>query len=165
MSRRMTLKEPRNARAPFSSQSGQSLIEVALLTPLLLLLLLGVIDLGRYAYDAILVGNAARAAVAYGARDGTAAVDLTAITAAACQDFAGSNACGLTVTKAYLCQCDNGGTIGAGISCTTQTCPSPSHEVTSLQVTASDNFSPLVNYPGIPTTMNVSRTATMRMWK
>ena len=52
------------------SPSGQSLLEVALLTPMLLALLLGAIELGRYAYISILVGNAARAGAAYGDTSG-----------------------------------------------------------------------------------------------
>jgi len=48
------------------SESGQSLVEVALLLPFLVLMMLGVIELGRYAYIGILVGNAARAGAAYG---------------------------------------------------------------------------------------------------
>ena len=146
-------------------QSGQNLFEVALVMPFLVVLVLGVIDLGRFAYEGILVGNASRAAVAYGAQAGVNAADSTGIQAAACQDFAGSNTCGLTVSSQFLCQCDDAGTIGSPISCTTQTCATGSHEVVSLQVTSSDSFSPLFGYPGIPSSVSISRTATMRMWQ
>lgn len=153
-------------RARFRSESGQSLVELALLTPLLLLLVVGAIEIGRYAAKAIGVGNAARAGAAYGVRDHFAAADLTGITSAACQDYQGGNTCGLTVTKAYLCQCDNGGTVDpVPITCTTGSCPAPSLEVVSLQVTASGSFTSLFTYPGIPSPLAVSRTATMRIWK
>src|ERR1700730_8362816 len=48
-------------RALLRSERGQSLVELALLTPLLLILIIGVVEMGRYASLGILVGNAARA--------------------------------------------------------------------------------------------------------
>src|SRR5689334_11227415 len=116
------------SRAGFRSESGQGLLEVALVTPLLLLLLLGVVDLGRYAYEAILVGNAARAGAGYGAQNPYTAGDPTGICDAASDDFQGSAvACSgntstgtngtLSVTSTFVCECDNAGTISAG-SCT-----------------------------------------------
>lgn len=141
-------------------------MELALLTPLFLLLVVGAIEIGRYAARAIEVGNAARAGAAYGVQDHFAAADLPGVTAAACQDFQGQNTCGLTVTKAYVCQCDNSGTVDpTPIDCTTGSCTAPSREVVSLQVTASGSFNALFTYPGIPSPITVSRTATMRIWK
>jgi Flp pilus assembly protein TadG len=150
-------------RASLCSESGQSLLEVALLTPLLLLLLVGVIELGRFAYFGILVGNAARAGVAYGAQNAQDADDPTGldIPAAVCNDFQQQSTCGLSVSKAYLCQCDNGGTIGASINCTTTTCPVGQREVVALQVTAAGTFTPLFNM-GF-SSITVTRTATQRI--
>ena len=51
----------RPKRMNLHRQSGQALVEMAFVVPLLLLLALGVIEVGRYAYISILVGNAARA--------------------------------------------------------------------------------------------------------
>ena len=150
----------------FRPDSGQSIVELALLTPLFLLLVVGAIEVGRYATRAIELGNAARAGAAYGARDHFAAADLPGITGAACQDFQGGNTCDLTITKAYLCQCDNSGTVDpAGIDCTTGSCPAPDREVVSLQVTAQGTFTALFTYPGIPSPITISKTATMRIWK
>lgn len=53
---------------------------MALLTPLLLTLLIGIIELGRYAYLSILVGNAARAGAAYGAQSLAQSSDTAAFT-------------------------------------------------------------------------------------
>lgn len=150
----------------FYSERGQGLLEVALLTPLLLLLTLGVIEIGRYASKSLSLGNAARAGVAYGAQDHFFATDDAGITKAACQDFEGQDTCSLTITKAYVCQCDNGGNVDASaIDCGTGSCPSGTREVESLQVTAAGTFTSLFNYPGIPSQLNVTRSATMRIWK
>ncbi|HEY7624899.1 MAG TPA: TadE/TadG family type IV pilus assembly protein [Candidatus Limnocylindria bacterium] len=48
---------------------GQSLIEVALALPILLLLVIGIADLGRFAHYAIGVSHAARDAAAYAAKE------------------------------------------------------------------------------------------------
>lgn len=45
---------------------GQSLVEFALVLPILLLMLAGVLDLGRYYHSFILVTNAAREGARYG---------------------------------------------------------------------------------------------------
>ena len=155
---------------PRCLESGQSLIELALLVPLLLLLLLGVIEIGRYAYEGILLGNAVRAGVAYGSQSQTDSADINGITATACSDFegagySGSGTCSppMVISTSYLCQCDSGGVVGSAIDCTTGTCPSGTHEVTSLEVTGTGTFTPIFNYPGFPPRLVIVRTATLRI--
>lgn len=150
-------------------QSGQSLVEVALLTPLLLAILVGGIELGRYAYIAILVGNAARAGAGYGAQSLVQSVDTTSIQTAADNDFQsnGQNVSNLTVTSSTSCGCDNGGTTTSA-ACTSSsnssagTCTS-GHWVVMVSVTASGTFNSLFSYPGIPKSISVSKTATLRV--
>jgi len=55
-----------------TESGGQSLIEVALALPLLLVLLLGMVDGARAYYVAGLVANAAREGASYAARNATA---------------------------------------------------------------------------------------------
>jgi Flp pilus assembly protein TadG len=147
-------------------QSGQSLLELAFLVPLLLLLALGVIEVGRYAYIAILVGNAARAGTAYGTQSLPQSVDTVGITTAADNDFQnnGQNVGDLAITSSVSCGCDGSGTVAAA-ACTgvgAGTCAS-GHWVVVLSVTASGTFSSLFNYPGIPASITVSRTSSMRV--
>lgn len=157
MQRRTAPNQPR--RRPMS---GQSLLEVALLSPLLFLLLIGVIEIGRYAYFAIGVGNAAHAAAAYAAQNTVTAGNTTGITAAACYDFnETSSNCGLSVTTTYTCQCDNNGSMTADASCAA--CGATEVLAPYVQVTASGNFTPIFNFPFIPSQFTVSRTATMRI--
>jgi Flp pilus assembly protein TadG len=151
------------------SQSGQSLVEVALLTPILLTLLIGGIELGRYAYLSILVGNAARAGAAYGAQSLPQSVDTADIQTAADNDFQnnGQNISKLTVTSTTSCGCDNGGTITSA-SCSPKTNPTAGtcvagHWVVMVQVTASGTFNSIFSYPGIPSSISVSRTSTLRV--
>ena len=148
-------------------QSGQSLLEVALMLPFILLLLLGVIEMGRYAYIAILVGNAARAGAAYGVQSNAQSSDQPGITAAAKNDFQnnGQNSSLLTVDAPVLvCGCDGNGSV-ATAACTgtgAGTCAS-GHWTVTLTVTAHGTFSGLFNYPGIPPSVTISRSATMRV--
>jgi Flp pilus assembly protein TadG len=157
-------------------QFGQALVELALVAPILLTLALGVVEIGRYAYIAILVGNAARAGTAYGAQSLPASADSAGIRAAVKADFAGSasnnglNASTLTtVNSSVACGCDNGGTITTA-GCGTTTDPNPTagscttgHWVVVLSVTAGGTFNALFNYPGIPASIAVTRLATMRV--
>src|SRR5215468_1823879 len=93
-------------------QSGQNLLEVALMLPFLLLLLLGVIEIGRYAYIGILVGNAARAGAAYGAQSNAQSVDTPGIQNASLNDFMNNGqGTNLTVASSVACGCDSAGVV------------------------------------------------------
>jgi Flp pilus assembly protein TadG len=145
------------------------MLELALVTPLLLALVVGVIELGRYSYIGILVGNAARAGAAYGAQSLPQSADTTGIQTATDNDFQsnGQKVSNLTVTSSTSCGCDSGGTITAA-GCTTGANPTAGtcaagHWVVTVSVTASGTFNSIFNYPGIPKSIAVSRTSTMRV--
>lgn len=70
----------------FLGQRGAALVEFAVIAPLLILITLGTIELGRYAYFAILVSNAAQAGAAYGSQNITTAEDTPGMEAAVVQD-------------------------------------------------------------------------------
>jgi Flp pilus assembly protein TadG len=146
------------------SQSGQSLVEVALLLPFLVLMLLGVIELGRYAYIGILVGNAARAGAAYGTQSLPQSVDTTNISLAAQNDFQNNGQTGLSVTSSVSCGCDSSGTVTSSACSGTGagTCGT-GHWVVIVSVTASGTFTSLFNYPGIASSISLSRTSSMRV--
>jgi len=155
------------------SEAGQSLLEMALLTPMLLALVLGTIEMGRFAYLSILVGNAARAGAAYASQSlvqstcppsGTCGIQL-----AAEHDFqdSGQDVTKLTVTSSTSCGCDNGGTITSAV-CDTATNPTAGkctagHWVVMVSVTASGSFPSMFGFPGIPSPLNLSSTATLRV--
>jgi Flp pilus assembly protein TadG len=160
------LQHLRRSRRRLSSESGQSLVELALLAPILLSLVIGVVEMGRYAYIAILVGNAASAGAAYGAQRLPNSADISGIQTAAQNDFQdGKSVAGLTVSSSNVCGCDSGGTTVNVASCTgagAGTCAT-GHWVVSVQVTASGTFNSMFKYPGIPKSLALTRTATMRV--
>lgn len=141
------------------------MVELAFLTPFLLLLLIGCIEIGRYAYFSIAVGNAAHAGAAYASQSTSTAAQTANITAAVCYDFNGTSGtgtqCGLTVTTTYTCQCDSQGTMSADSSCAA--CGATQALIPYVQVKATGTFTPIFNYPGIPKSFTVTRTATMRI--
>ena len=149
----------------FRSERAQSLVELALLTPILLLLVIGIVEMGRFAYLSILVGNSASAGAVYGAQNLADSADTTGISDAATHDFQnGQSLTGLTITSSDVCGCDSGGATTTA-SCTggsAGTCAS-GHWVVSVQVVATGTFNSLFRYPGIPRSLTVTRTVTMRV--
>jgi hypothetical protein len=142
----------------------------------LLLLALGIIEIGRFAYISILVGNAARAGAAWGAEDHGHAGDSTGIANAANQDFNGFEGQTLAVSSAPLCTCDSAGSFSPnppytsfcyappdGTNATAGKCSGGGHWAVLVTVTASGTFYPLFKYPGIPASVDLSSTATMQV--
>jgi Flp pilus assembly protein TadG len=76
---------------------GQSAVEIALALPILLLLVLGIGDLGRFAYYAIAAQNAAREGAAFAAKN--PAVTTTMVHSRVCAEvqFGGSGCPTVTV--------------------------------------------------------------------
>lgn len=87
---------PLNHRHP-SRQRGQSLVELALILPLLCVLLLGAADFARALSAYIALGNVAREGAHYGSMSAANAADLDGIRAAALQE-AGNSIFGVTPT-------------------------------------------------------------------
>ena len=77
-------------------QTAQSLVEFALTLPLLLLILLGAVDLGRVFNASVAITNASREAARYGMSN---LDDTTGIKARAIQEAAGS---GITLTPSNI---------------------------------------------------------------
>lgn len=160
----MKLSKGKDVR--FRRQSGQSLMEFAMLLPILLALSIGVIEIGRYAYISILVSNAARAGAAFGSLSLSRSADPSGISTAANNDFANNGQTGLRVSSSDSCGCDSAGTITSqACTSTSTTLPasycSSGHWVVRVNVTASGTFNALFHYPGIPASMTVSKTATL----
>ena len=135
------------------SSRGGAAVELAVITPLLVLLAIGVMDYGRVFFTSIAVANAARAGSEWGAFDNNRPLQQTAI-----QNFAMSDAqeFGITVNAQRVCKC--GDTVG---SCTAS-CGAYGEARVFVVVTATKSVAMLLPYPGLPSTIAVSRTATFR---
>lgn len=139
-----------------SRETGQSVVETALFIPILLIAILVTADLGRVCYAAMEVADAARAGVQYGAQSVVTAADTSGMETAAKNDAVDLSA--LSVSATSFCACVN----GSQVDCITGSCSSGSPG-TYVQVTTSSTFTPLVDYPGLPSSIPLSDTAVMRV--
>lgn len=137
------------------SDTGSATVEFALLLPMMLLLVLGVVDFARLFYAAITVASAARAGVQYGAQDTTTARNTAQMQTAALNDA--TDITGVTATAEFYCECSN----GTRVDCVSGTCSGASPPV-YVSVTVAKTFTTLVDYPGIPHNTVLLRTARMR---
>jgi Flp pilus assembly protein TadG len=136
-----------------SGQLGQTVVEMAMLLPLLLLLMVGLIEIGRYAYFDILISNAARAGAQYGAQSLIQAADVNGIRTAAQNDGLAA----MTITSLQECGCNAGALGGCPAG---GVCPLP---LVYVKVTATDTYNSMFNYPGLPRSLTLTSTVTMRV--
>lgn len=148
----------KNGRRNVPSQRGQSVLELALLAPLLLLMLVGTIEIGRYAYFAIEATSAARAGAQYGIQSLTDSKDIAGIQLAATNDA--PELPQLNVASKDLCACSNRPSHYVG--CPAQRCGA-GHPVVFLQVDTTVQVPPLFHYPGLPSTFTANGKAIMRV--
>jgi len=143
-------------RRLFGREDGSAQVELALMVPVLLLLLCGVLDFGRAYYLAQGVAGAAHAGAEYGAQNPS---DTAGMQSAA--QIAAPNVTGLTIaTPTYGCECANGTSFSA--SCSTKPTCSGSNAVYLVSVKASVSYVPWFPWPGLPHTVAISNTAKMR---
>jgi Flp pilus assembly protein TadG len=118
-------------RRNLREETGQALVELALVVPLFTVILFGAVEYGRLAYAAIEVTNAARAGAAYGAQTHVTAADTAGIQTAATQDA--PNLTGVVATVTNTCSCSDG---TSGVTCTNAgtTCISPARILETVQV-------------------------------
>jgi Flp pilus assembly protein TadG len=132
---------------------GQSTVEMAFMLPVLALLLVVVGDFARVFYAAIGVASAARAGVQYGAENYHNGGDTANIEQAALND--GQNISGLSATTSEFCECG-----GQTVACDPPQCAEPEIFV---KVITKATFTPILKYPGLPSSIPLSSTATMEV--
>lgn len=151
------------------SETGQSMMEFALMLPMLCLLSVGIAEIGRATYTTIEVNNAAAAGVEYGSQNVTTMVDASGMQNAATSEAGVS---GMTASATYGCTCDKGG--GTSAEACTYPVPAPSscgslvcsgQVVQCVQVTTQANTSPIFHFPGLPTSYQSNGRAVMRVRK
>jgi Flp pilus assembly protein TadG len=136
------------------TQKGQVMLELAMVTPVLMLLCYGAMDLSRVYRGALVAAGAARAGVHFASQSDSSGDDMAGIIAAAKQDA--QNASNVTVAVEQYCTCALG---GEAVSCTT-TCSTKSKYV---KVTAQVPFSATLSLPGVPSSFNVKSVSHVRV--
>jgi Flp pilus assembly protein TadG len=153
----VTLHSPwffrRFAQIP-AEDGASSLIESALLLPVLILILLGSADIGRAWYINLELGAAAEAGALYGVQYPT---DLSGMQAAAVLDAPDINS--LLSTASYGTECSD------GTSLTASNLPVPTcsvNAVTYVEVATSTQYKPYLTYPGMGSVWTLAGKAHLR---
>lgn len=147
------------ARAAVLNDDGTALAEIAVILPMLVLLLVGLVEVGRFGNYAIMAGNAARAGVQYGSQNLVTAADIAGMQTTALNDA--QHASGLTATASNYCECAD----GTASSCLSTDCPT-SHRIVYVQVLTTGTLPTITNYSGLPAilrTITVHGKAVMRV--
>ena len=147
----MPLPRPRPG---IQNERGSALIEFALIAPVTLLLLAGVLNYGMALRTATAVANAARVGAQFGAKSSASATDTSGIRSAAVNSA--PTLSGMTVTSSASCQCPD----GSSVSCT-GTCVS-GKKLMYVKVTVTAASTTFFNYAGLPFTGEVKAQASMR---
>lgn len=163
----MKLARLETTRALAHANRGAALVEMVVIAPLLLLLLIAIVEVGRYGDYAIKVANAARAGAQYGAQSG-AASDNTGIINAATSDAGGITGLQPSPLPTTFCQCSDSGT---SPNCLQADCPMSTsyptnHRIQFVEVDMRGTLSSLLNYAGLPAslrTITVTAKSIMRV--
>jgi Flp pilus assembly protein TadG len=138
------------------AEDGASLVEMAVILPLFLLLVFGALDFGRAFYLELELTGAAHAAAVYGSENPTDTIGMQN----AAQDDA-PNVPKLSVgTPTYGCECADGTAYSA--SCASTPPCTTSNVVYRVNVTVTMTYTPMFPWPGVPSSMSFSSSASMR---
>lgn len=155
------------------------MIELALTTPLFILIIMGAFELGRVAYSAIEVVNAARAGASYGSVNyGNAfSSDGQADTVQAAKNDAPDIGNLVVSTPLTYCVCEtldtttNSATFSSVTSCKDATITSCTDESSTtahyiidyVKVDSQAVVDPLIHVPGLPTTYTLQGSSRLRV--
>jgi Flp pilus assembly protein TadG len=131
------------------TETGTSLLEVALITPILALLLLGVVDFGRAFYLGIEVSNAARAGAQYGYQTAANMQDVAGIEAAATKDATDAPTMTFAPVPSWGCMCSDGSQVTPTCG-TTLTCNVNNRQINYVRVDTQLVYTPIFQWPGLP---------------
>jgi Flp pilus assembly protein TadG len=147
----MTARRKRNQR-------GSAFVELAIIAPIMVTMLFGVMDYSRVFYYANIANAAARAGTQVamlGAHNQTTAIMESAAVADAANVPASQN---FTATASQFCEC--AGTTGS-VACNPGSCAGEMY--TYVQVNTSLQFQTFFQYPLLPAQLNVQGQSVMRV--
>jgi Flp pilus assembly protein TadG len=159
---------PRMAANRSPAQSGAAFVELVIAMPVLVVVLMGSADFARVLYYTIELTNAARAGAQYASFNSVQATEAANITTAARNAAPNISLSASDVSlasppnKCYCANNDGTGQPWSEVACNS-TCSVSQHMVESVTVRVTKTFSTISRFPGIPSSLTLSRTATMRV--
>jgi Flp pilus assembly protein TadG len=154
------MKFPARLRILGKDNHGASLIELALVTPMLVLLVFGAIDLGRGYYVYLELVNAAHAGAEYGSLHPSDTANI--IKAATKSNEMNVSFATPLVTYGYECSDGSSYTASATSLACTATATRDSKAVHRVQVNTSAVYTTFLPWSGIPSTFTLYGSATIR---
>jgi Flp pilus assembly protein TadG len=146
------------------TEAGAALVELAVALPLLAVILVGTIDFGQAFRLAMMTTNAARAGAQYGAQSLSTSADSAGMGAARDAVFAANGVTpGAAPAPVRWCECATDAGVFGGATACTAACPAGQHLVVSVSVTAVGTFSMINPFPGLPSGVTITRTASQRV--
>src|SRR3989442_15765716 len=139
-----------NLRKQRRRQQGNAMIETALVTPMLFLIVSGVIDFGRAFYFADAAAGAARAGAQYGIESASNFGNYVGMQQAAQDDAQGIS--NFSVTATSYCQDSN----GSSVACTAAGAQG------FVKLTTSITYNFMLPWPGLPNPLHIGGLAIMR---
>jgi Flp pilus assembly protein TadG len=139
---------------------GAAAVELAIVLPILVLLLGGIVDCGALLVASLRLANAAQAGALYGGQLNALSANTNGIRDAALAD-ASSRLPGMTVTTSRQCRCPNGTSAETNVTCT-NTCSGYGFPRVYVQVTTTATVSVLFLRPLLGNSKTMSRTVTYR---
>lgn len=142
------------------AESGVSAIEFSLVAPVLILLLVGILDLGVYIYQQQRVNDIASASADYLSKGGTKSQLEQSVIA-----YYSDNPGTYSYTVDYLGMCED----GVAQSCTTASCPDLScdddgdYKRRYVSVAVSKTFQAILPYPGIADELELQANTRLRI--
>lgn len=153
------------------SEDGSSFVELAIVLPLLAILVVGIIETGRWLAFGIQLSNAAHAGAQFGAQNEANAYQTVDIANAACNDSQFS--CTTSTPAPGHTASPDTMFISSSVSCTysngttSTSCPTPSASTVQrnmyVQVSTSGTFKPLMNLPLMPNSVPMSANAIIQV--
>lgn len=152
---------PRAGRS-FLASDGTALVEFALAAPILVALVLGIADFGLLAANTAALEGATRVGAEYARNNSTCQADVTGSSCTTGIENAMSSAQNFSSPLIFpsssppflvSCQCDDGSSITCGTTCVGAG-KVPNRVL--ITVTASQNYTPILSWPGIPTSLTAS---------
>jgi len=149
---------PRTGRS-FLGVEGAVLVEFALAAPILVTLVLGIADFGMMAASNAALEGATRIGAEYARDNSTCKSNIQDTNCISGIKTAMQSAVNATLTFPSSsppfpesCECDDGSSITCGTTCAVGKTPNR----TLVTVTASQTYTPILPWPGIPTSLTAS---------
>jgi Flp pilus assembly protein TadG len=130
---------------------GSVAAELALVAPLIMLIAVGIVDFGMLATKSAALVGTTRIGAEYATLYPT---DTAGIQNSMQTAMSFVPALGFPASFPFTCECDDRGSIACGESCATMGRPAPNRLF--MTISASQSFTPLVPWPGIPATLTAA---------